>query len=479
MKDKHVLFLYPYIESTTTSIMKLFPPIGIEYVAASAEGLAGQVTLLDLRYEIRYQDRKELLEFIRDKVDMVCVGISWDRQFKEICELLNQMPSGIPLVVGGYKATEEVEKIFSLCSTVDVIVRGEGEESIKEILEGKPLESIAGISFRREEAVRHNPNRILPDIDSLSPPNRQLRRNQYFLSLHGINVTSLVFDSVLSARGCPFHCKFCTFNLNPLGQKRGYSPRNVDSVVSEIEGLSAKAVLLSDDNFFVDVKRAEEFCDKIIARKIKKRFIAQARIEVAKYPQLLSKMVKAGFKILLLGIESPHDKILSQLNKGFDSATIRKYFSVLRQYPIYTHGYFIYGNIGETEEEMCYISQFSKEIGVDSITFQKLRIEKFSPLKEVALSTPGYHVTETGALYSDFYSHGDLKKIGKKIKYSFYTVLRLASILKKCHRVKLFTFREAASFVAATPQLLIGIFANEIRKKRLGDTLKRILTANR
>ena len=67
---------------------------------------------------------------------------------------------------------------------------------------------------------------------------------------------------------------------------------------------------------------------------------------------------------------------------------------MLKKYPIYYHGYFIYGNIGETEEEMLYISKFAKEIGVDSITFQKLRIEKFSPLREIVDKTPGYHVTK-------------------------------------------------------------------------------------
>ena len=95
--------------------------------------------------------------------------------------------------------------------------------------------------------------------------------------------------------------------------------------------------------------------------------MAQARLDIAKYPTLLEKMAKAGFKALLVGIESPHDWILKQLNKGFNQEAIRKYFKVLIKYPIFYNGYFIYGNIGETEEEMIYIPQFAKEIEVDSI----------------------------------------------------------------------------------------------------------------
>jgi anaerobic magnesium-protoporphyrin IX monomethyl ester cyclase len=475
---KHALFLNPYIESTATSIMKLFPPTGIEYVATSAKGLADKITLLDLRYEKELCDTENLLNFIRSEIDIICVSIGWDRQLEEVKGLLNRMPAAIPLIVGGYKATEQVEELFRDCPNIDVIVRGEGEESIKEILKGKPFDAILGISYRLNGKIIHNKHRPLPDIDSLNYPDRTLRRHEYHLTLGGLDVTKMTFDSVLSARGCPYSCKFCTFSLNPLGQKRGYAPRSVESVIEEIEKITADAVLFSDDNFFADPKRAEEICDVIIAKKINKRFIAQARIEIAKYPALLEKMVKAGFKILLLGIESPHDRILAQLNKGFDSNTIRKYFSVLRKYPLYYHGYFIYGNIGETEKEMLYISKFAKEIGLDSITFQKLRIEKFSPLREVAESTPGYHVTDIGAVYSDTFSHAALKKIGRRIKFSFYTVARLIQILKKCFRVKLFTFSEVVSFLIAWPLLLKNIIAAEIQKKRLVNSLKQIVLNN-
>jgi radical SAM superfamily enzyme YgiQ (UPF0313 family) len=194
---------------------------------------------------------------------------------------------------------------------------------------------------------------------------------------------------------------------------------------------------------------------------------------------MLDKMVKAGFKMLLMGIESPHDRILDQLNKGFDSNAIRKAFSVLRKYPIYYHGYFIYGNIGETEEEMLCISNFAKEINLDSITFQKLRIEKFSPLRKLAEETPGYHITDRGELYSDSYSHATLKKIGRKIKFSFYTPSKLFKIVRKFIVMRFFSFAEIMSFVKASPRLLKSVIAREIQKKRLGDSLKRIFVNNR
>jgi len=459
--------------------MMLFPPTGLEYVAASAKALGGKVTLLDLRYENGLGDTNKLLEFISKEIDIICVGIGWNRHFKQALHLLNLIPDHIPLVVGGYKATEMVEEIFKSCPKVNIIVRGEGEETIQEILKGAPFDTILGISYRENGKVVHNRHRPLPDVNSIASPDRSLRRNKYHVKLKGINVTDLTFDAVLSTRGCPYNCKFCTFSLNSLGQKRSYSPRSVESVIKEIEEITADVILFSDDNFFVDTKRSEAICDLIIERKIRKRFIAQARIEIAQHPTLLEKMVKAGFKVLLIGIESPHDHVLKQLNKGFDSDTIRKCFAVLKRYPLYYHGYFIYGNIGETEKEMLYISKFAKEIGVDSITFQKLRIEQFSPLIEIVEKTPGYYLTDKSILYSDTYSKTDLKKIGKKIKFIFYTPLRLWAMLRKSYAVRFLSLSEILLFLFASPLLLGSIIVKEVQKGRLSDSLKHIFISSK
>jgi len=480
MKYKHALFLNPYIESHNTSVMKLFPPTGLEYVATSARGYVDKLTLLDLRYADDLSNPAKLLDFITKEIDIICVSVGWDRQFKEICGLLSCMPENIPLVVGGYKATEMTEELFRTCPPINIIVRGEGEETIQEILNGVPLKDILGISYREGEKIIHNANRPLPDIENIPAPDRVLRNNEYRLTVNGVNVMDLTFDSVLSARGCPYNCKFCTFNLNPLGQKRNYSARSVDSVIQELKTINAKVILFSDDNLFADIKRAEELCDKIIEHKIKKRFVAQARLEIARHPRLLEKMVKAGFKALLLGIESPHDRILAQLNKGFDSATIRKAFKVLNKYPIYYSGYFIYGNIGETKEEMLYISQFAKEIGVDSIACNKLRIEKFSPLRSLAENTPGYHITDRGELYSDMYDYPALKRIGRTIKFSFYTPSRYLKILwKNIFVTKFFTFGEVLSLSVVIPRLIAATIAREMKKGRLADSLKRTFLSNR
>jgi len=472
MKYKHALFLNPYIE---TSIgMRLFPPTGLEYVATSAKGHVGRVTVVDMRYDEKLCDPDKLIDFIRKEIDLICVSITWNRQTEEVYALLNRMPEKIPLVVGGYKATEDVEDIFNACPTVDIIVRGEGEETIREIADGMPLETILGISYRRDGKVTHNKNRPLPDVNTITPPDRKLRQYDYSMTANGVKVASVTFDTILGSRGCPFNCKFCTFNLNLLGQKRDYASRSAESVVEEIEQTSAGIILFSDDNFFTEPKRAQKICDLIIERKIKKRFVAQTRIDLAQYPELLKKAAKAGFKMLLLGIESPHDRILANLNKGFDQAMIRKRLAVLRKQPIFLHGYFIYGNIGETEEEMLYISKFSKEIGLDSIAFSKLRVDKYSPLNEIVRNSPGYHLTVKGELYSDKYSHAYLKKLHRRLRFSFYTPFRVMKIGVKLLRVRFFTFGEIMSCFFAAPLLLKNIIEKELKRKRLLKSIQQI-----
>lgn len=473
-KYKHVLFLNPYVGNSASTAMSMFPPTGLEYVATSAKWLVDKLTLLDSRYSKDLCDTDKLLDFIKREIDLIGVSVTWNNDFEKVCSLLNLMPDNIPLIVGGYKATECVEEIFKNCPKVDIIVRGEGEETIKDILNCEPYENILGISYRKDGTIVHNKNRPLPDINTITPPDRSLRRNDYHIIANGLRVTNTSFDTILSSRGCPYNCKFCTFNLNPLGQKRNYASRTAESVVKEIEGISADFILFSDDNFFTEPKRSNEICDLIIKRKIKKRFAAQARIDIARHPELLAKAVKSGFKILLLGIESPHDRILASFNKGFNQATIRKYFSVLRKYPILYHGNFIYGNLGETEEEMLYLAKFAKEIGVDSVAFSRLRVDKYSPLKEVVAKTPGYHLTGGGKLYSDTYSHDALKKIHRKIKFSFYTPLKVIHTAWKFAAVGFFTFPEIISFLITGPILLTGVIAKEIQQKRLGDSLKRI-----
>lgn len=465
IKYTHALALYPYF-GDSTSAMGIFPPTGLEYIAASMKDLVGKVTFLDLRYEKIYQDLQVLSKFIREEIDLLCISIQWASCFKDVCDFISQLPREVCTVLGGYKATQEVEYLFEHCPNVDMIVRGEGEEVIKQIVKGVSYKNIRGLSYRENGQVLHNEIHSLPDITRLPFPDRSLREYDYRAIIQGVPVSHHKFDAVLTTRGCPFKCKFCTFSLNPLGQKRSYTERPVESVIEELKTVKADFVLFSDDNFVTAPRRSEELCDLIIENNIRKNFLVQTRIDIAKYPRLLDKAAKAGFKIFLIGIESPHDWILKQLQKGITQQEIRDAFTVLTQYDFYLHGYFIYGNIGETEEEMLYIPKFAKEIKLDSISFQKLRIEKFSPLKELVEVTPGYYYNRIGGpVYWDKYGRKELKQIRNRIRSEFYDLAQIIHIFRKAGRIGLWGWRDLAVVLPNLPYLLYRLARQKSRKK--------------
>jgi len=465
IKYKHALALNPYF-GDSTALIGVFPPTGLEYIAASMKDLVGKVTLLDLRYEKAYQDPKALSKFIRNEIDLLCVSIRWGSRFEEVCDFVAQLPPEVCTVVGGYKATEEVEYLFDRCSNIDMIVRGEGEEIIKQIVTGIPYKDIRGLSYRENGGVVHNEIHPLPDITRIPFPDRSLRKHEYCMVKHGVRFSSRTFDTVLTTRGCPFKCKFCTFSLNPLGQKRSYTERPVESVIEELKTVTADVVLFSDDNFFMNPKRSEQLCDLIIENKIKKIFVVQTRIDISKHPRVLDKAEKAGFKVFLIGIESPHDRILGQLQKGITQQQIRDAFAVLTQYDFYLHGYFIYGNIGETEEEMLYIPKFAKEIKLDSISFLKLRVERFSPLREAVEETPGYYYNRIGgSVYSDCYGRKELKQIRNRIRSEFYDIPQGIHIIRKAWRMGFVSGRDLTNVFLKLPLLMYGLARRKMRKK--------------
>ena len=215
---------------------------------------------------------------------------------REVCDFVSQLPPEVCTVVGGYKATEEVEYLFDRCPNIDMIVRGEGEEIIKQIVTGVPYRDIRGLSYRENGGVVHNEIHPLPDITRIPFPDRSLRKHDYCLVKHGVRLSSHTFDTVLTTRGCPFKCKFCTFSLNPLGQKRSYTERPVESVIEELKTVTADVVLFSDDNFFTNPKRSEQLCDLIIENKIKKIFVVQARIDIAKHRRGPRQGRESGFQ---------------------------------------------------------------------------------------------------------------------------------------------------------------------------------------
>jgi anaerobic magnesium-protoporphyrin IX monomethyl ester cyclase len=471
IKYRHVLCVYPYYKEPT--FLDFFPPAGIEHIAAALEGSVGGITLVDLRQEKEFYPLSKLIQYIRQQIDLICVSVNWPFYFDQVCNLINALPADIPLIAGGRQATERAEELFERCPHINIIVRGEGDQTIREIAQGKDRETILGISYRKNGQIVQTPDRPLPPIESIRYPNRRLRRASYHIQPKGIKLVNAEFDTIFSSRGCPHHCKFCTFTTNSLGQRWPYSPRTPESVVREIKELHAGVIYFEDEDFFLDQQRTEQICDLLIAEGIKKTFIAMSRIDLAHAPaRLFKKLQRVGFKAILLGLESPHNKILRQFEKGFTTQDIRQAFQVLHTYPFYFHGLFIYGNIGESREEMLSIAPFAREIGVDSIYVQPLQQRNFSALKELLEQTPDYSLSPEGFVLSEIsHSVEDLKHIGKEINKRFYTPRQLYRMLRKLSAIRVITPATPVMFLRLLlrlPGFLAGIVTKRFKKGRGG-----------
>lgn len=433
MNYKHALCVYPHMEGAPEK--KYFPPIGLEYIATALEGLVETVTIFDMRFEPLE------IDFISDNnIDLVCLSVNWDYQRKAALDLISRIHSDIMIVMGGRYATSHVEEFFSETSNIDIIVRGDGEEIIRDIASGLPFEDITGISYREGIEIIHNSVRDLRVLDDNFYPNRALRRVDYRLLLKNIDLGQKV-DFISTSRGCPHNCKFCTFTNNPMGQKRNWSARSASSVIEELKTIDAEFIFVVDDNFAASMNRVEEICDLIIAERIKKIFAVALRLEIYDYPKVMEKMFKAGFKILTIGIESAQDKTLKSMQKGFNVALAEKAFSEIAKIGFYIHGYFIVGCIGESDIEMLEIASFGKRLKLDTIDLSLLRTEKYSPLNEVIAKSSGYHVGEDNLVFSERYSLKRLMEIRHQIYRSYYDFSTILRITKKAITVHLISFR--------------------------------------
>jgi anaerobic magnesium-protoporphyrin IX monomethyl ester cyclase len=448
----NVLCIFPWAQGV--SVTNWLPPLGLEYISAAIESVGIHTHLVDMRFEV---DPVPLTSF---PTDVICISVNWEDQLPLLPRLLENVTSDQTIIVGGRAASFHTLEVFNQCPQVSIVVRGDGEETIREIFAGKSINTITGLSYRHNGMICHNPNRHFDTIPEEIFPDRNKRNNPYHIRMGNFD-TGIALDVLSSSRGCPFHCKFCTFSKNPLGEKRPWSGRSPHSVVRELETLEADYVLFTDDHFSADAKRVEQICDLIIQKNIKKTLAVALRIEVAFHEKLLEKLFKAGFRFLSLGIESTNDRTLLELEKGFDTNKVREACRRLRKYPFLLIGYFIVGNIGEDEADMLKIADFAHELGLDFIYPSYLKIEKYSPLEELISTSPDYYVNPKGYICSKNYPRDSLKLIRQSIHRQFYTVPQLLSIARKVFQYHLISWR---NFVTIS---LCGLQHTSARKKKI------------
>jgi anaerobic magnesium-protoporphyrin IX monomethyl ester cyclase len=245
------------------------------------------------------------------------------------------------------------------------VARGEGGDALMlELIEalagGRELESIRGLSFRRDGLPVHNELRErCADLDTLPVPDLSL-----IVGSGRIRETP-----IMTSLGCPFDCTFCTVTMM-FG--RTYRFRSPESVIAELEATRPRKVFFYDDNFAADKKRLKTLLRMMIERGITPRWTAQVRTDVARDEELLTLMQRSGCWRLALGLESVNQTTLDGYAKSQTVENITDALDALHRHGIRCHGMFVVGADTDTLATARETVTFAKKHGIDSLMLNVL-----------------------------------------------------------------------------------------------------------
>lgn len=355
------------------------PPLGLLYVAQ---------LLLENSYNVKVYDQNvtvaenfEVLKLIK-KLNPKIVGFSvlldnlWT--VKDIQEKLKKWNPNIITVAGNYFATFFPEKLMREID-FDFCIRGEGEFtflSLVEHLDKKRVNfhEIKGLTFRENNVIKSTPlPEKLTNLDKLPIPNRKLI--EFNPGLAGKST------SILSSRGCPFQCRFCTFSI-VMGRK--WRPRSVKNVVEEIKLLKDqkyKDIAFIDDNFTLNKKRIFRLCAEIKRNQLDNlRFVGDCRVDNATF-DILRALVTAHFIQIVFGIESGTQRILDYYNKRITLAQIKQAVKNADKTRLeFIYGSFLLGAPSETLSEVRDTIKFANKLNITIPIFQILYANPISPI---------------------------------------------------------------------------------------------------
>jgi radical SAM superfamily enzyme YgiQ (UPF0313 family) len=354
-----------------SKVIGSWPPLGILYIATILRDEGIEVALLDQAAEgYTLQQTARWVE----KEDPDVLGFSAlassGRTATTIAEAVKKSNPDIITVLGNYYATFNHHRILTTYPQVDIIVRGEGEATTRELAQTldreAPLKTVHGLTYRHNDRIVVTPDRpLIKNIDTLPIPDRRLLNTEYHSALLGAIGAPKKFTTILSSRGCPYHCRFCGCQRIVHGTWR---PRNVESVVEELQQLASdgyEQFLFVDDSFTINQKRIITLCNQIIKEQLDIEWICEGRVNHASY-ELMRSLVKAGCKIIYFGIESANQRILDYYQKQTTVQQARTAVKTARKAGMdIIVGSFIVGAPTETRQEIAKTLRFAQETPLD------------------------------------------------------------------------------------------------------------------
>lgn len=449
------------------------PPLGMLYIASYLRENGIDTSIID--EAAQGYNLKKTVEWVK-KEDPDILGFSTcsatGRKAVLIAEKMKQENPNIKIAFGNFFATFNAERILNKYSSVDYIIRGEGEHTSLELalcLEKKgDLKKVLGINFRYNGNIISTPDRpLIKKIDSLPFPDREMLDVEYHNTTAGIIVAPKKFSSFVTSRGCIFRCRFC--GCRRLARTLWRS-RSVDNIMEELLLLVSqgyKQFLFVDDNFTLNPKRVIKLCQNLKKEKVDIEFFAEGRVDQC--PQdMLNEMVRANCRMIYFGIENGTQKVLDYYDKQTTPRQAMDAVKRARKAGIAVIvASFILGAPHETRQEIWNTLKFAQKLQVDIPQFNILATfpgtDIWEELKILGLIDEEKY-WETGVMVPEISPHAvPIEEIERMIHQAYqrffvrpdYIVKQLAKIIKSSYRLNV-------------------LFSNLTRTKTVAESIKTV-----
>lgn len=344
-------------------------PLGLATLAGFLENKQIEVDIIDCNMQsIEWNQLKAEIQ----KRKPLAVGVSsamtcFVPASFQCLDLVKQTDPNIHTIGGGLQFSLTPERSFEKCNSLDYIIRGDGEFTTLELLQaldkGTPkLENIKGLSFRRDGEFIHNEDREpIANLDELPfPAWHLLPMEKYRLPVVPPKWGN--FALVITSKGCPYNCKFCSPKIAQKPHRVMSAPCAVDMLEELNIKFDTRVFWVNDLSFNVNHERTERILDEIIDRKLNIRIALDGtRTDlIVRDKNLVPKMKKAGVFMVNLGVESNSDEDLQDYNKQNKIQNSKRAVDILKNNKIHTWCFFIVGHWTHSERDLLNILEYAK-----------------------------------------------------------------------------------------------------------------------
>jgi len=390
----------PRIQPKVWGKPNVVPPIGLAYVAgvlekdhdvciidAPTEGRMNLQEVNGTTYRVGLSNEEIAGRVERWSADVVVIEIpfsGWAKAAFEVASAVKGVDDSIVTVLEGLHPSARPEDCLAN-SDVDFVVIGEPENTVFELVDAlekdaRDFKGIRGIGFVKEGVpVFTSPRPLIEDLDSLPFPARHLLpMAQYFAVVKENPLRGEVskpWTLVVTSRGCPYDCVFCTHHVVWGRKWRGRSPENVvDELEKVIVAYGVKQIDFLDDNMTLDRERMEKICDLIVERGLRFEWFTPNGVRADTLDEkLLRKMKRSGCKKIRVAPESGVQRVVDEIiGKNLDLKSVERAVVLCKKVGIKVGCFFVIGLIGETKEDIKETINFAyklRQLGAESFIF--------------------------------------------------------------------------------------------------------------